>query len=85
MLLQTSRLTIAGGLPDARTLVEELQNFKAKVGTSSADALEHWRERKHDDLVLALTIPLWYAERNPPHLWTADEVFAVGGMDLFGR
>ncbi|HZZ82579.1 MAG TPA: hypothetical protein VFE62_29035, partial [Gemmataceae bacterium] len=84
-LMQTGRLAIASSLPEARTLVEEMQLFKARAKAASGDALEDWRERDHDDLVLSLALPLWYAEQNPPQAWNEDFWFACGGMDPFGR
>jgi hypothetical protein len=64
-LLQTSRLKVAQSLPEAKLLTEELLAFKAKVAPLGNDPLE-WRERDHDDLVLALAVALWFAERFPP-------------------
>ena len=62
VLLQTGRLKIARSLPHAALLARELVNFRFKVGQErSEDALD-WRE---DDLVLALAIVAWEAERNP--------------------
>jgi hypothetical protein len=48
-------------------LTRERNAFRAKPSTTDADPLL-WRERDHDDLVLALAIALWYAERHPPEL-----------------
>lgn len=67
--LQTGRLKIAPGLPEAATLVAELQNFRAKIGLGGHDSYgvgEEWRAGQHDDLVLALAIAVWAAERVPP-------------------
>jgi len=65
VLLQTGRLKIARSLPHAALLARELVNFRFKVGHERpADALD-WREGPDDDLVLALAIAAWEAERNP--------------------
>jgi hypothetical protein len=65
VLLQTGRLKIARSLPHAALLARELVNFHFKVGhTGPEDALD-WREGPDDDLVLALAIAAWEAERNP--------------------
>ena len=64
-LLPTGRLKIARSLPHAALLARELVNFRFNVGHErSEDALD-WREGPDDDLVLALAIATWQAERNP--------------------
>jgi hypothetical protein len=65
VLLQKERLKIARTLPDAALLARELVNFRVRLtAKGSEDALD-WREGPHDDLVLALAIAAWEAERNP--------------------
>ena len=62
-LLQTGRLKFAEGLPLSGVLTEELQNFRAKINVSTGHAsFEHWRERDHDDVVLALSLACWRGE-----------------------
>lgn len=62
-LLQRRELNIAPSLEFASTLVEELRAFKLKININTGhDSYEAWRERDHDDLVLALCIGLWAAE-----------------------
>ena len=70
-LLQTGRLKFAEGLAMADVLTEELQNFRAKINVSTGHtSFEHWRERDHDDVVLALALACWYAEEKAPEDWT---------------
>jgi hypothetical protein len=58
------RLKIAKGMRLVPELVTELENFKVKVNTRTAyDSYEAWRESDHDDLVLALALACWWAER----------------------
>lgn len=64
VVLQTERLKVAEGLPEASTLVNELLNFKVKISLAGKDTYEAWRENAHDDTVLAVAIALWQAERN---------------------
>jgi hypothetical protein len=69
VLLQTGRLRIGADLPLARTLTEELINFRVKIslaGHDSYGAGAEWREDNHDDLVLALALACWWGERHPP-------------------
>lgn len=67
VLFQSGRLKVAANLPEARTLVEELLNFKVKINIQTAhDTYEAWREGVHDDLVLAAALACWYGERRRP-------------------
>ena len=64
---QTEALKIAGSLPEAGTLIAELQNFRVKINLKTAhDSYEAWREGIHDDLVLSLAMAVWYAGRPKP-------------------
>jgi hypothetical protein len=62
VLLSSGRLRIAADLPDAPALVKELKAFKAKVTAANNLTFEAWRERDHDDLVLAVALAVWLAE-----------------------
>jgi hypothetical protein len=58
------RLKIARGMRLIPELVKELETFKVKVNIRTAhDSYEAWRETDHDDLVLALALACWWAER----------------------
>ena len=59
--LQTRRLKIAPALPEAQTLISELQNFQAKITDTAYDSYGAWRENSHDDLVLSVALALWWA------------------------
>jgi len=61
--MQTGRFKVAKELPDAKTLMDEMLNFKRKVTPAGHDTYEAWREGQHDDLVLAVALACWYAER----------------------
>jgi hypothetical protein len=63
-LLGTKRLAIAPG-PLKATLATELQRFRVKITTAGNETFEAWRERDHDDLVLAVALACWYGERMP--------------------
>ncbi|MEJ7863196.1 MAG: hypothetical protein WKF90_16325 [Pyrinomonadaceae bacterium] len=63
--LQNRTLRIASGLPEAETLSRELQNFTVKITDSANDVYGAWREGTHDDLVLAVALALWCANRPP--------------------
>lgn len=60
---QGQRLKIAEALPEARTLIDELLNFKVKISASGHDSYEAWREGVHDDLVLSVAMAVWAARQ----------------------
>lgn len=62
--LQSGRLKIAQELPEAPLLLRELQGFRMTVDLRRTGEPLAWRERANDDLVLALAVGLWIAERH---------------------
>jgi phage FluMu gp28-like protein len=62
IVLESGRLKIAGQMDLARTLRNQLISFRVKIGTQGEDSYEADRG-KHDDMVIALALPLWYAEQ----------------------
>ena len=70
MLLQSGPLRIAAGLPEAATLMAELQAFRVTTNPGGHDSNGASRERDHDDLVLALALACWTGEHDrPPNVW----------------
>jgi hypothetical protein len=61
--LQTGRLRVVPGLALAETLKQELLGFRVKM-TTVANEVYNPREGIHDDLVLAVAIAVWLAEKN---------------------
>jgi hypothetical protein len=76
VLLQSQRIKIASSLAEADTLKRELQNFQVKVTTAANEQFGAWREGTHDDLVLAVALAVWSAEKFP-------EFIPVGGLPTF--
>jgi hypothetical protein len=66
VLLQNKRIKIADSLPEAPVLVHELETFRAATPVLRGDAVEEWRERDHDDLVLAVAVAAWVGEQVIP-------------------
>ncbi len=66
VLLQTHRLKIARGMPDIDLLVKELDRYREDGIAQSGDPFAAWRDGSGDDLVLALALACWQAERQPP-------------------
>jgi hypothetical protein len=62
-LLHEGRLHIQKELPEATELVRELQDFRVKY-TEAGHLTFNAHEGKHDDLVLALAIAVWRAQKN---------------------
>ncbi len=56
--LQSRSLQFAEELPLTQTLATELEHFRVKVTADRNESFESWRERDHDDLVLALALAL---------------------------
>ena len=59
VLLQSRRLQVARALPMASVLVRELEAFRAKITLSVNEVIASWREKDHDDLVLAVAVAAW--------------------------
>jgi hypothetical protein len=64
--LQGRRLKIAATLPDAATLAREMAAFRVKITAAANETFGAWREGQHDDLVLAVAMAVWLAERLYP-------------------
>jgi hypothetical protein len=63
--LCSGRLRFATGLELTPVLACELENFRVKVTADRNETFESWRERDHDDLVLALARALHVANVPP--------------------
>lgn len=74
VLLQSDRLHFAEGMPMTATLVKEMEAFKVKVTAAANEVFGAWREGQHDDLVLAVALAAWVAERMPA--WGAGSLGA---------
>jgi len=69
-LLGTGRLEVAPDLRHAAVLVSEMKSFRYKINNETAHvSYEAWRDREHDDLVLALALAAWAGERGRKELW----------------
>ena len=60
------RFKVAGSLPLAGKLEEELQRFSLKPVTLNSNDPEAWRENPDDDLVFALALATWRAKEYLP-------------------
>ena len=59
---------LPGKAPEALSagiLMAELITFRSKITVAGNETFGAWRERDHDDLVLAVALALWLAENAP--------------------
>jgi hypothetical protein len=79
-------------------LTDELLNFRYKITQVSNLTYEAWREGAHDDLVLALSLAVWKAEKGlfsvevdeslvatntGPFTISEEDLFTLNGSDLW--
>jgi hypothetical protein len=76
LLLESRRLDIARGIPLATGLAKELSSFGTKGKAARRETFECWRECEQDDLVLAVALAAWIAERTPPRV--QEMPFVIG-------
>jgi hypothetical protein len=70
VLFQTERLKIAEGLPLAEVLMRELLAFRVKINLQTGhDSYGAWRERDHDDLVLAVALACYWKHNRGRPQW----------------
>ncbi|HJT78832.1 MAG TPA: hypothetical protein VJ739_16625, partial [Gemmataceae bacterium] len=68
-VLQGRRLQIADGLAEAEALRRELEAFQLRI-TESANEVFGAESGQHDDIALALMLPVWLGERRGAHdIW----------------
>jgi hypothetical protein len=57
---------VAARLPLAETLLRAMEALKATITPAGSAPALSWREREHDDLVLAVALAAWQGERTAP-------------------
>ncbi len=81
VLLQTERLKFASEIPAVPMLVQDLLAFRVKIDPLTAhDSYGAWREGAHDDLVLAVSVATWYAQRPeaPRRTLPGSRAYSIG-------
>jgi len=62
---QNGRIVIADELSEGERLATQLESFQVKIKKRSGrESFEAMEEETHDDLVLALSLAVWYGNRN---------------------
>jgi hypothetical protein len=76
---QAGRLKIAQTLELAPTLIHELSTFRVKINlVTTNETFQAWRERDHDDTVLAVGLACWYGEEYfQPLVYAASSGFVL--------
>lgn len=69
VLLGQQRLKVAADHPEAKALARELGTFTVKITSAANETFESWRERDHDDLVLAVALAAWGAVTLDPSVF----------------
>lgn len=64
IVVQSRRLRVASDINYRMQLVHEMQNFVPKFTKNGGDTYEALMERDHDDLVMALSMAIWLAEKH---------------------
>jgi hypothetical protein len=80
--LQSGRLRFVAALELAETLKKELLAFKVKVSLAGNESFEAWRERDHDDLVLAVAMSTWVGSRPSQRAHWGPDPFALANYRL---
>jgi hypothetical protein len=65
MQVQSRRLKIARALPGADLLVQEMTTFRIKITAAANETYGALGSGQHDDLVMAVALACWVAERCP--------------------
>jgi hypothetical protein len=72
--LQSHRLRSSWRVKHSRLLQKELQNFRVRVTKAANEQYgPDVREGLHDDMILATSVGLWYAEHQTPAIWLNPE------------
>jgi len=66
VLLQGGGLKIAAELPFAQKLVEEMMAMEVRISAAGNEQYASWREGTHDDLVFAVALAYWSAQKVYP-------------------
>jgi hypothetical protein len=53
-------------MPERELLIKEFLAFRVKITAAANETFEAWRERDHDDMVLAVALACWLGESYVP-------------------
>ena len=77
LMLEKRELGFPANLAATRTLTKELTDFQERVTARGASSFGAWRERQHDDLVIAAALACWRAR------WKSGGIFGTRSLGLW--
>jgi hypothetical protein len=77
VMLQTGELSICEDLPNAKLLVEEMMNIRARIRATGYTEYGAQGPGKHDDMVMALALSCWALRRASAGELTGDEAYVI--------
>jgi hypothetical protein len=83
LLLQSRRLQIPASIPEAQILARELATYRPKVNLNTQPDSIDWRTGADDDLILAVGLACWHAEKFPPSIDCG--VVSIPRRSIFSR
>jgi hypothetical protein len=72
VLLESKRLRVAGGIPEAEILLKEMREMRGKVRLTGNEQVTEWREGANDDLVLAVALAYWWMGKGGKSMWARE-------------
>ncbi|HWR52800.1 MAG TPA: hypothetical protein VN428_16940, partial [Bryobacteraceae bacterium] len=75
LMLEHGELTMAKNMEYAAELAKEMVSMRVRVTGSMNELYTPWRERDHDDLVLAVALACWWAKRPAYSLFGSERLF----------
>jgi hypothetical protein len=79
-LISSELIKVVPTLELAKTLEREIKNFKVKITEQANETFAAWRAGEHDDIVLALAVAMFIAEKCPAWLLDAFRIDPKGGL-----
>ena len=78
IMAQTGQFHISGKLELAQDLKKELESFQVKINKNTGHEV-YGGEGEHDDLVICIALPLWYAHKYDTQMQTLEQMSDAGG------
>ena len=69
VMYERDELLMSGELREVERLIQELTAMQVRLSGSGHESYAVWREGAHDDLVLAVALPVWKAKQGRKSPW----------------
>ena len=83
-LLSAGRLQIQADLPEAETLISELQNYQIQY-TAAGNLTANGRQGTHDDIVLPAALAIWRLSGGGNKSWGIFDLTRKQSFRVLGR